>query len=169
VGEEDVAQPGSAIQSARQFALERHAGQLYGDEPYEVHLAAVEEVLTDHGFCADHWRAAAWLHDVVEDTETTIAEIEDRFGELVASLVWAVTGIGPTRAARNEDICRKIAEHPRALAPLKLADRIANVEAAKDRPKHLARYRAEQEGFSAAIRDHVPRSMWDRLERGLAD
>jgi (p)ppGpp synthase/HD superfamily hydrolase len=154
------------VQRAREFAAFRHHGQFYGPEPYIVHLEAVERVLADHGFVAPHWRAAAWLHDVVEDTPTSIGEIEREFGELVAAMVWAVTGDGTNRAERTGSILAKLRLRP-AACPLKVADRIANVEAAADRLDHLRRYRLEQGAFARVCAAEVPRAMWERLERAL--
>jgi (p)ppGpp synthase/HD superfamily hydrolase len=150
---------------ARQFAVERHGEQRYGERPYVVHLEAVRAVLRDFG----HGGAlgiAAWLHDVVEDTATTRAEVAARFGDEVAALVWAVTGVGVDRPARNAAAYAKIQALP-AAAILKLADRIANVEAAATRPDKLARYRAEWPGFAAALAGLGDARMWQRLRQAL--
>ncbi len=152
---------------ARAFAIERHGDQLYGNQPYAVHLAAVEQVLVDHGFVADHWRAAAWLHDVLEDTDTTLEEIDAQFGRLVAEMVRAVTGSGSNRAERTASILWKLRERPSVCA-LKVADRIANVEAPASSPRHLAMYRLEQPSFARVCKAEVPRAMWNRLERALS-
>ena len=126
------------------FAATKHAGQKYGDgQPYTVHLAAVEEVLrrfpiesrdlrgqsASLDVSVDDLLEAAWLHDVVEDTNTTLAEVEGMFGPRVAALVWAVTNEpGPNRRARHALTYPKIRAQ-RGATLLKLADRIANVEA----------------------------------------
>jgi (p)ppGpp synthase/HD superfamily hydrolase len=151
---------------AAQFATERHQGQLYGRNPYPVHLASVELVLMEHGFIAEHWRAAAWLHDVLEDTPTPRGELKRAFGEFVAHMVWAVTGEGGNRAQRMGSILAKLRQLP-AACPLKVADRIANAEAAAPGSHHLRRYRLEQGAFARACRVEVPAAMWARLERSL--
>mgnify|MGYP001567422829 CR=1 FL=1 len=87
---------------AREFAEKQHAGQLYGTEPYAVHLAAVRAVLASID-APPHLCVAAWLHDTVEDTDTTPRELEERFGADVAAVVWAVSGFGPNRKGRNLD------------------------------------------------------------------
>jgi guanosine-3',5'-bis(diphosphate) 3'-pyrophosphohydrolase len=152
---------------ARAFAIERHREQRYGDAPYLVHLEAVRGVL--HAFDHDDGplAIAAWLHDTVEDTPTTRDEIESRFGRQVAELVWAVTGVGENRKQRNADAYAKIRAHPRA-AILKLADRIANVEASKSRPDKLAMYKSELASFEAALDGLGDPKMWERLRRALA-
>jgi len=150
---------------AEAFAIAAHGDQLYDGEPYRVHLAAVVRVLNDFGYVGAY-EAAGWLHDVVEDTDVGLAEIVDRFGPDVARMVDAVTGLGATRAERNARIYVGIAQEPEAAA-VKLADRIANVEAAAAGSTHAARYLREADAFAAAIRPHVASAMWARLEATL--
>lgn len=155
--------------SAAIFAATRHAGKLYGTEPYTVHLLAVRTVLHDFGFNGD-FGPAAWLHDTIEDTATTREEIEAQFGPYAASLVWAVTGVGATRAERNHSAYEKIVLCPGAVI-LKLADRIANVEASAVGSSHLAMYAKEHAGFMKMVACHsfneVPPSMVDRLAAAI--
>ena len=154
------------MDDARSFAIAAHAGQLYGGKPYETHLAAVVQVLDDFGF-DEPYRQAAWLHDVVEDTPIELSEIRSRFGDRVAAMVDAVTGIGPTRKDRSARIYAGLKACP-AAAAVKLADRIANVEAAPAASEHRTRYRREAEEFAAVVRPNVPPAMWSRLEAALA-
>lgn len=149
---------------AREFAIAAHGNQCYGDEPYESHLAAVVQILEDFGF-SDEFKAAGWLHDVVEDTDKKIADISDAFGDRVAHLVWAVTG-GGDRESHVASIHRKIGAYPDA-AVVKLADRIANVEACRRGDKHSVRYSREHGDFATTIRPHVPLAMWERYLSAL--
>lgn len=151
---------------ARRFAEERHAGQRYGEHPYSVHLAAVRAVLADFGH-GGALGVAAWLHDTVEDTATTREEIAERFGAEVAALVWAVTGVGRSRKDRNASAYEKIRRTPGA-AILKLADRIANVEASRSRLDKLRMYQQEAADFERALAGLGDERMWDRLRRALA-
>lgn len=143
----------------REFAVSAHGDQRYGDRPYVEHLAAVVGVLEEFGFADDHV-AAGWLHDVVEDTIATEADIKAAFGARVAKLVGAVSG-GGDRATHVASIYEKIAAYPDA-AVVKLADRIANVEACEPGDKHSIRYAREHQRFAAAIERHVPKHMWER-------
>lgn len=156
--------PEELYERARKFAAERHASQMYGDQPYIVHLEAVREVLRWAGYEDGHSLSiAAWLHDVVEDTETTIDEIRALFGENVADLVWAVTGVGANRTERNASMYEKCRRCPRAVY-LKLADRIANVEAARaNDPPKLKMYQKEMFAFHHNLKDWGLPSMWKRL------
>ncbi|HEU4534315.1 MAG TPA: HD domain-containing protein [Polyangiaceae bacterium] len=148
--------------AARAFAIERHGAQRYGDAPYHVHLAAVRAVLADFGL-GGALGVAAWLHDVLEDTPTSRGELEARFGAEACALAWAVTGEGEGRGERARSMYEKIRACP-AAAPLKVADRIANVEASRARPDKLALYRAEREGFRRALGDLVAPALWARLD-----
>lgn len=154
-------------QEARAFAADRHAAQRYGDRPYVVHLEAVRAVLADFGH-GEALAVAAWLHDVVEDTEATREDIAARFGDEVAQLVWAVTGVGHNRRTRIASAYEKIRAYPRA-AILKLADRTANVEASREAPDKLAMYRSEHTGFARALAGLGDARMWARLAAALAD
>ena len=58
--------------TAERIAREAHAGQLYGDKDYvEAHVGVVANIVRRLGYGALH-QAAAWLHDTVEDTNTTL-------------------------------------------------------------------------------------------------
>jgi (p)ppGpp synthase/HD superfamily hydrolase len=80
------------ILQAAQFALQAHAGQVrkIGGQPYFFHPLAVGRMLLEAGMEAEVV-AAGILHDTVEDTRTSLDEIEARFGGRVASWVAAVT------------------------------------------------------------------------------
>ena len=149
---------------ARSFAVIAHGDQIYGENLlYERHLAAVVKVIRDWTDDAE-LISAAWLHDTLEDTPTRIDDLADHFSERVASLVWAVTAEGDVRAEKMDAIYRKIAACPDA-ALVKLADRVANVEAAPAGSNHSRRYIGEREAFEQAIRSFVPADAWDRLDR----
>ena len=78
------------LEKAIIFATERHAGMVRKgtDIPYIVH--PLEAVSIAAGMTSDpEILAAAALHDVVEDTPTTIAEIKELFGDQIAALVAA--------------------------------------------------------------------------------
>ena len=77
---------------AQEFAVKRHGGQRYDkDKPYAHHLEAVRDVLVRFGVTDEDLLAAAWLHDVVEDTSTSAQQVSERFGDRVGALVLAVT------------------------------------------------------------------------------
>lgn len=147
----------------KELAIKWHGEQKYGkDKPISYHLGKVEQVLVDFGYDSDVWRAAAWLHDVVEDTEVGIQHIHLYFGWEVSRLVWAVSGFGHNRAERVQNILTKLRMEPDACI-LKLADRIANVEEGGKKDMYLK----EQPAFEHVVRRNVPEEMWARLEKAL--
>ncbi|NBB64296.1 HD domain-containing protein [Pseudomonas sp. ODNR1LW] len=147
---------------ARDYAVRAHGDQTYGDLPYVVHLDAVVSVLRGWwGLGGADILAAAYLHDVLEDTSATYADLVGTFGSRVADIVWACTGEGETRDQRTAAIYAKVARDGSA-AVVKLADRVANLEACTPRSAHADRYAREHKAFVAALKPHVPRTCWDR-------
>ena len=117
-----------ALQAAQALAATAHEGQMYGEFPYTKHLAHVVEVLKRFGITDENILVAGWLHDIVEDTDTTVFHVTAMFGSRVADLVYRVTNEdGKNRRERHEKTYPKIIADDDAIT-LKLADRIANIE-----------------------------------------
>jgi guanosine-3',5'-bis(diphosphate) 3'-pyrophosphohydrolase len=120
------------VLKAAAFAADRHRGQRRKDaeaSPYINHPLALAELLAGEGGVTDPVvLAAALLHDTVEDTETTLAEIEAGFGAEVASIVAEVTDdTSLPRAERKRlQVARAAAKSDRAKL-VKLADKICNL------------------------------------------
>jgi (p)ppGpp synthase/HD superfamily hydrolase len=159
---------GQRLNAAQDLATAAHKSQRYGDKPYTDHLIAVVQLLEQFGASSEAV-IAGWLHDTVEDTNVTVDQIKGQFGEHIAKVVWAVTGEGNgDRQAHSASIYRKLAECPDA-AIVKLADRIANIEACQHGDKHYLRYSREHVGFAEAVSKHVPKGMWERYLLALED
>lgn len=153
-----------SVPCAEKFARQAHVGQLYGGKPYvDAHVSRVVQIVQDFGY-GKAMQDAAWLHDAIEDTSATRAEISNLFGSWVAQLVWACTGEGHNRKTRNASIYEKIRLLPEA-AIVKVADRIANVEASDPNSGHRQMYNKEAEAFAAKVALFVPGAMRDRLAR----
>ena len=120
------------IEKALAFATEKHKNHTRQDKeksPYIVHPIAVRHILSDVGGVEDpEVLAAALLHDTIEDTETTVDELIDNFGERVCSLVQEVTDDKTLprlqRKQRQIDHAKEISE---GAALIKLGDKISNV------------------------------------------
>lgn len=163
----------SRLSEAQAFAIGAHEGQLYGEDPYMVHIYAVLGVMVEmFGTDVDEdLLIACILHDTVEDTSVTIELIAHLFGARVAALVDAVT-CHPARSRKE-----KFAEaYPRIRSTegavlVKLADRVANVRhGISMRSPLVSMYQKEYSAFRAELRDHsdaraMPR--WDELDRLL--
>lgn len=114
------------------FAAERHAEQRRKDPvgtPYINHPITVVKVLLEVGGVEDvEVLQAAALHDTVEDTKTTHAELETNFGERVAHYVAEVTDDKSLPKAERKRLQVVLAASKSEGARLiKLADKIANV------------------------------------------
>ena len=120
------------ILKAAHFAAQKHRDQRRKDEdasPYINHPISVAKIISEIGNVEDpEVLAAALLHDTIEDTETTIDELIDNFGERVCSLVQEVTDDKTLprlqRKQRQIDHAKEISE---GAALIKLGDKISNV------------------------------------------
>jgi len=117
------------VARAREFAIREHRRidhrRKYSKQPYDVHLKAVADLVA--GVTDDaETIAAAWLHDVVEDTPITLDDVAREFGGAVARLVDELTDVSRpgdgNRAVRKAiDRAHLAAASPRAKT-IKLAD-----------------------------------------------
>lgn len=127
---EDIAQ----VEKAYKFAKKTHEGQFrVSGEPYIIHPVEVAKILA--GLEVDtHTLIAAFLHDILEDTDTKPEVIKELFGEDVLTLVQGVTKLGKLQFKSKEE--RQVENFRRlfiAMANdirvifLKLADRLHNM------------------------------------------
>ncbi len=138
------------VANALDFASDAHECQLrkYSGEPYIIHPMAVAKIVASvpHD---KNMLAAALLHDVVEDCDVSLEEIESIFGEDVASLVENLTDVskpedGNRKARKAIDREHSSKSSPRA-ATIKLADLIHNAEdIAKNDPSFAKVFMAEK-------------------------
>ena len=120
------------ILKAADFAAHKHRKQRRKDEektPYINHPISVAKIISEIGNVEDpEVLAAALLHDTIEDTETTVDELIDNFGERVCSLVQEVTDDKTLpkleRKQRQIDHAKEISGDA---ALIKLGDKISNV------------------------------------------
>ena len=141
-------------EEARDFAVAAHGDQKYGIHPYHVHLDAVAEISRPYGEIAE---AVAYLHDVVEDTDVSVDQIEERFGPLVAEAVGILTDEpGKNRKERKAKTYAKMADvsgEAEIALVVKAADRLANMRAcvADDNQRLLGVYRKEHPTFKKSV------------------
>lgn len=153
---------------ARDFAIAAHGDQKYGRHPYYVHLDAVAKIAAGYGETAE---IIAYLHDVVEDTNVVLSEIEDKFGWLVSEAVGILTDEpGKNRKERKAKTYAKMARvsgHAEIALVVKAADRLANMRACLDdnNKELLAMYKAEHATFKEAVyRPNACNEIWSELE-----
>jgi len=152
------------VQEAYAFAAQAHAGQArLSGEPYLVHLVATAYYLACLRLDLTSV-VAGLLHDTIEDTDVTQAEIESRFGHAVARIVEGVSKFGEIghrhrilaterdesderrvkaeKAKQQAENVRKMflamAEDPRVVI-VKLADRLHNMRTLDVQPPHKQR------------------------------
>jgi GTP pyrophosphokinase len=142
--------PADAVHSAYRLAAEAHAGQRRASgEEYISHPLEVARILADLGMDPDTVTAAL-LHDIVEDTPVTSADIESQFGPDVARLVEGVTKISaieargkPASEAENLRRMFLAAVDDLRVILIKMADRLHNMQTvdalSEDRRRRMAR------------------------------
>ena len=123
------------IERAYKFAKEAHKGiRRRSGEPYILHPIAVAKIVSQEIGLGSTSICAALLHDVVEDTEYTVEDIEAHFGPKIAQLVSGLTkisgGIFGARASAQAENFRKLlltmSEDIRVVL-IKMADRLHNM------------------------------------------
>jgi RelA/SpoT family (p)ppGpp synthetase len=133
------------------YAMKAHGEQKRASgDPYFSHPLEVAAILTDHKL-DDATIAAALLHDTIEDTEATRAEIDQLFGKDIGKLVEGLTKLKKldlvTREAKQAENLRKlllaIADDVRVLL-VKLADRLHNMRTLAYMPTDARRRAAEE-------------------------
>ncbi|MGV7217757.1 HD domain-containing protein [Bradyrhizobium sp. UFLA05-112] len=122
------------VSEAGEFAAHRHNGMARkgrGNEPYVNHLAEVANLLANATDGADaELVAAGWLHDTIEDTDTTREELAEKFSDRVALLVVECTDDMNLPKAKRRQKQVEDAPHKSAGAKLiKIADKISNIGA----------------------------------------
>jgi guanosine-3',5'-bis(diphosphate) 3'-pyrophosphohydrolase len=161
---EFLAGPGLA-REAYEFAREAHEGQeRKGDgSPYIDHPTELARLLHAEGEDDQELLAAAFLHDVVEDTDTTLEEIEEAFGSGVHDLVEAMTedkDIEPYEARKEHHRDQVESGGDRAVL-IYAADKVANLRDLRTLYANI--------GEGAASRFKAPLEVRVRLWEGDAE
>lgn len=146
------------VKRAIEFATKAHGSQKrkYTGDPYIVHPIEVATMLATRGF-SEEVVMAAILHDVVEDTPVTNAEIAKAFGSKVASLVGMVTDVSRpddgNRKARKEMDRQHLAGASSEGKSIKLADLISNSKSITQHDANFAKvYMSEKRELLAALK-----------------
>ena len=138
------------VRRAFDFANEAHKNvRRRSGEPYMLHPIAVAQIVVDDIGLGYKSISAALLHDVVEDTDYTVDDLRERFGDKVASLVDGLTKIKTVldnedkthlsaRSLQAENFKRillTLNDDPRVVL-IKLADRLHNCRTIEFMPEH---------------------------------
>ena len=121
------------VTKAKEFASHAHKNHVRNDEaktPYVFHLEEVAGLIKESGG-SDEEIAAGWLHDVVEDTPTTIEDIRQEFGTEISNIVEAVTDLSEWRSLsigeRKTKQAERVVTDGSSIKRVKLADQASNV------------------------------------------
>jgi (p)ppGpp synthase/HD superfamily hydrolase len=163
------------VRKAQVYAMAAHAAvghrRKYTNEPYIVHPAEVAKIVAGVPGATPDMVAAAWLHDVVEDTGCTYNDIHMGFGTDIATLVGWLTDVskpedGP-RWFRKKMDREHTAAAPAEAQTIKLADLISNTKSIMAHDKKFAKVYLEEKrllldvmtrgdaGLMAEARKHV--------------
>ncbi|MBP5216867.1 MAG: bifunctional (p)ppGpp synthetase/guanosine-3',5'-bis(diphosphate) 3'-pyrophosphohydrolase, partial [Bacilli bacterium] len=140
------------VEEAYEYAKKKHAGQKRkSGEEYIHHPLEVAYILAELQSGPDTL-AAGFLHDVVEDTDTKIQDIEKAFGEEVAKIVDALTKIQRLKLSKRTESDFEAEDHRKIFLGMakdvrvilvKLADRLHNLRTlqslSSERRKGLAK------------------------------
>jgi guanosine-3',5'-bis(diphosphate) 3'-pyrophosphohydrolase len=145
-----MSKPIALLLHAAAFAADKHRNQRRKDHartPYINHPLAVARVLAEEGGVKDpQILAAAILHDTLEDTETTLKELQREFGAHIARLVAEVTDDKSLPKQRRKQL--QIDHAPmksKGAALIKVADKICNLRDLRDSPpKHWTAERRQK-------------------------
>lgn len=165
-------------EKAKVFATAAHAaiGQTrkYTGEPYIVHPIEVANLLLQYvPDVTDEQLAAAYLHDVLEDTQVTENVLRAQFGDEVTDLVVWLTNKskktdGP-RAVRKKIDRQHLAKAPAEAQTIKLADLLANTDSIVDHDKDFARVYLPEKKALLEVLTLGNRVLWNKAFMQLAE
>lgn len=145
------------VKDAAKFALKAHGNQKYGSQPYSYHLDKVYQNAVRYGG-SEPAKQAAWLHDTIEDTSVTKADVARAFGGNVAKIVDLVSN-RPTKLATNKRI-----RTSRDAVFVKLCDRLANTSEGQKNDK----YRKAHPLFKEILyRKGEFEALWKAIDKAL--
>lgn len=128
------------IEKAFHFANDAHMGiRRKSGEPYIVHPLAVAKIVTSEIGLGTKSVIASILHDVVEDTDYTLEDIENLFGAKIAYIVDGLTKLSGNydskQAANFRKMLLTLSDDVRVIL-IKLADRLHNMRTLDAMPEH---------------------------------
>ena len=160
------------VEKARVFATAAHAAvaqlRKYTNEPYIVHPAEVVSLVSTVPH-TDEMLAAAWLHDVVEDTGVTLEVIRAEFGDGVAELVGWLTDVSRpeqgNRAVRKAIDRAHSAAAPAAAQTIKLADLISNTHSITEHDAKFAKTYLEEKRLLLEVLTKGDRTLLEQAHK----
>ena len=157
------------ILKAKKFAEKAHGDQMYGSYPYIKHLELVSQLAEPFG---ENAQVLSYLHDVVEDTETTVEEIKNEFGIYIAECIELITDCpGKNRKERKLKTNEKLTlSQNKDVLIVKTADRLINMAICiANKEKGLfTMYKNEYNEFKKAVyREGLCDKLWNLLDHAV--
>ena len=149
----------TSIEAVRQLARTAHADQRdkQGRDYVEHHLAPIAEHLREHG---EHAEMAGWLHDIVEDTPTTLTDLLEH--GIPPEVVRAVDAVTRREGESYDDLITRAAADPLGRV-VKIADNETNMSAnaalAQTDPELAERLRKKYQRARTQL-DHHPSALF---------
>ncbi len=133
------------VLKAKEYATEKHTGQKrkYTGEDYIVHPEEVATIVAGLPDSTPEMIAAAYLHDVVEDTDTHLFDIAEEFGWTIAHYVGGLTDVSRpehgNRAYRKRLDRGWLESQEAEVQTIKMADILSNSTSIMERDKEFAK------------------------------
>jgi (p)ppGpp synthase/HD superfamily hydrolase len=161
------------VEKASAFAIAAHEGihqTRSTGEPYWTHPQSVAGIVSEYTSDPEVI-AAAWLHDTVEDTPTTLETLKSEFGPRVASLVDDLTNVAPPDCPTREQKITLNREHSAKASPdaktVKLADVLHNLSDADDCDKDWARKYIREKKLLLEVLKEGDSKLWARVKERI--
>lgn len=164
-------------EKARMFAVAAHdaVGQKrkYTGVPYWTHCAAVADLVAFEALTVmptDEMIAAAWLHDVVEDTQVTGGTITYFFGDTVWNYVAGLTDIEQgNRKERKRLSCERLGNACAEVQTIKLADLIDNTSSILQYDPEFAKVYMREKVELLDVLTKGDKGLWTKANKIVAD
>lgn len=164
------------IQKAQIFATAAHAAvgqrRKYTNEPYINHPTEVVNIIRNNVQWTAEMLAAAWLHDVVEDTGVTTDIIAQEFGTDIAELVdWLTDKSRPedgNREIRKKMDADRLAMSPPIVQTIKYADLISNSSSIMSHDENFGRIYLKEKSYLLSVMNKGDSILYNMALRNVA-
>jgi (p)ppGpp synthase/HD superfamily hydrolase len=164
------------VARARAFATAAHAEvnqkRKYTGEDYIVHPMEVAAIVATVPH-TEEMLAAAWLHDTVEDTNATIKDVRECFGDIVADMVADLTDVSTpgdgNRAVRKAKDLAHTAHASRGAKTVKLADLLSNTKSIVEHDASFAKVYLREKSAMLDVLGEGDATLHARAVKALTD
>jgi (p)ppGpp synthase/HD superfamily hydrolase len=165
----------TVVGKARLFAVAAHSAvkqvRKYTGEAYWHHPEEVVGILQQYP-ATDAMLAAAWLHDVVEDTGVTQDVIVAEFGTVIAGYVdWLTdksTAEDGNRAVRKKKDADRLAQAPWEVQTIKYADLISNTKSIVEHDENFAKTYLKEKAYLLSVMYRGYDRLYERALENIA-